>query len=236
MVRLSTICGASRMLRKTSLKPISPIILMDCGASTASNVVLVVKLSAPAQLLSKYTNLCFTNCMRNSVLKGMLISMYQLASEQIKDWDQILTEFPDAHILQTLQWAELKKQNGWSPMFFWSGSRRHDPDALVMVLRKQVNFLGMKFTVLYAPKGPTLDWSYPAAVNQTLDFLQALCRKQKAIFIKIDPDVLLGTGIPGSEDEKPNENGLALQKELKNRGWQFSKDQIQYRNTVLVDL
>ena len=162
--------------------------------------------------------------------------MYQLASEQIKDWDQILTEFPDAHILQTLQWAESKKQNGWSPMFFWSGSRRHDPDALVMVLRKQVNFLGMKFTVLYAPKGPTLDWSYPAAVNQTLDFLQALCRKQKAIFIKIDPDVSLGTGIPGSEDEKPNENGLALQKELKKRGWQFSKDQIQYRNTVLVDL
>ena len=162
--------------------------------------------------------------------------MFQLASDQIKDWDQILTEFPYAHMLQTLQWAEAKKQNGWSPMFFWSGSWRHDLDALAMVLRKQVNFLGMKFTVLYVPKGPTLDWSNTAVVAQTLDFLQALSRKQKAIFLKIDPDVLLGTSIPGSAEEQPNENGLALQKELKKRGWQFSQDQIQYRNTVLVDL
>ena len=162
--------------------------------------------------------------------------MYQLASDQIKDWNQYLTEFPDSHILQTLQWAEAKKQNGWSPLFFWSGTSRHNLDALAMVLRKHVNFLGMKFTVLYAPKGPSLDWTNKKIVAETLDFLQALCRKQKAILLKIDPDVLLGTGIPGSEEEQRNPTGLDLQLELKQRGWHFSQDQIQYRNTVLVDL
>ena len=162
--------------------------------------------------------------------------MYQLASDQIQDWNQYLTEFPDAHILQTLQWAESKKQNGWEPLFFWSGTSRHNLDALVMVLRRQISFIGMKFTVLYAPKGPSLDWGNQQAVSQALDFLQALSRKQKAIFIKIDPDVLLGTGIPGSEEEQPNQNGLAIQQELKKRGWQFSQDQIQYRNTVLINL
>jgi lipid II:glycine glycyltransferase (peptidoglycan interpeptide bridge formation enzyme) len=133
--------------------------------------------------------------------------MYQLASDQVKDWNQYLLEFPEAHILQTLQWAEAKKQNGWGPMFFWSGSSRHNLGALVMVLRRQISFLGMKFTVLYAPKGPTLDWTDQAVVTQMLDFLQALSRKQKAIFIKIDPDVLLGTGFPGSEEEQPDPNG-----------------------------
>lgn len=162
--------------------------------------------------------------------------MYQLASDQIEDWNQYLAEFPDAHILQTLQWAETKKQNGWSPMYFWSGTSRHKLDALAMVLRRQISFLGMKFTVLYTPKGPSLDWGDQEAVKQTLDFLQALCRKQKAIFLKIDPDVLLGTGIPGTNEEQPNEIGLAVQQELRKRGWHFSQDQIQYRNTVLVDL
>lgn len=162
--------------------------------------------------------------------------MFQLATDQIKDWNGYLAEFPNAHILQTLQWAEAKKQNDWSPMFFWSGSSRHNLDALVMVLRRQIDFMGMKFTVLYAPKGPTLDWSNNQVLTQTLDFLQALCRKQKAIFLKIDPDVLLGTGIPNTDEEQTNENGLDLQKELKRRGWKFSQDQIQYRNTVLIDL
>jgi len=162
--------------------------------------------------------------------------MYQLASDQVKAWNQYLETFPNAHVLQTLQWAEAKKQNGWAPLFFWSGKDRSNLDALVMVMRRQVSFLGLKFTVLYAPKGPTLDWKNAEIVSQTLDSLQVLARDQKAIFVKIDPDVLLGTGIPGTEEEQPNLDGLALQEELTKRGWGFSQDQIQFRNTVLIDL
>ncbi|MEL7627086.1 MAG: peptidoglycan bridge formation glycyltransferase FemA/FemB family protein [Anaerolineaceae bacterium] len=168
--------------------------------------------------------------------EGWLIKVFQLASDQVKDWNQYLTEFPDAHILQTLQWAQAKRQNDWEPLFLWNGKSRHNLDALALVLRRQVSFLGLKFTVLYVPKGPTLDWTNKPVVTQTLDFLQALCRKEKAIFLKIDPDVLLGTGVPGSDDEQPDENGLALQKDLEKRGWKFSQDQIQFRNTVLIDL
>ena len=162
--------------------------------------------------------------------------MYKLASDQVKAWNQYLENFPNAHVLQTLQWAEAKKQNGWEPLFFWSGKDRSNPDALVMVMRRQVSFLGLKFTVLYAPKGPTLNWKDAEIVSQTLDFLQTLARDQKAIFVKIDPDVLLGTGIAGAEDEQPNLDGLSLQKELTKRGWTFSQGQIQFRNTVLIDL
>ncbi len=66
--------------------------------------------------------------------------------------------------------------------------------------------------------------------------LQSFARKQGAIFLKIDPDVVLGTGIPESEDAREDNGGQAVMSELKRRGWRYSSDQIQFKNTVLIDL
>jgi lipid II:glycine glycyltransferase (peptidoglycan interpeptide bridge formation enzyme) len=66
--------------------------------------------------------------------------------------------------------------------------------------------------------------------------LQAYAKRQGAIFVKLDPDVALGTGIPGTETAVEYNGGQALELELKGRGWKFSQDQIQFRNTVLIDL
>ena len=46
----------------------------------------------------------------------------------------------------------------------------------------------------------------------------------------------LGRGIPGSTEAIENEPGLGTVDELTQRGWRFSSDQIQFRNTVMVDL
>jgi lipid II:glycine glycyltransferase (peptidoglycan interpeptide bridge formation enzyme) len=46
----------------------------------------------------------------------------------------------------------------------------------------------------------------------------------------------LGTGIPASEEEVINHNGQAVMSVLKRRRWKYSSDQIQFRNTVLIDL
>ena len=59
---------------------------------------------------------------------------------------------------------------------------------------------------------------------QVLDELQALARRERAIFIKIDPDVVVSTGLPGAE--QPTAVGQALTADLARRGWQFSRDQI----------
>ncbi len=162
--------------------------------------------------------------------------MIRLEENRVPEWNQLLLQFPDAHILQTLQWAETKKQNGWSPMYFREGSAPQAAEGLALILRRQISLAGLKFSVLYAPKGPVLRWDDQASVSRMLDALQDICRQEKAIFIKIDPDVLLGTGIPGTEDEVPALQGLALQAELERRGWQYSQDQIQFRNSVLLDL
>ena len=162
--------------------------------------------------------------------------MIRLEADQISEWDQLLLQFPDAHILQTSQWAEAKKQNGWTPMYYQIGSNSQAPEGLALILRRQLSFAGLRFSVLYAPKGPVLHWDDQSSVSRMLDALQDICRKEKAIFIKIDPDVLLGTGIPDTADEAPAPQGLALQAELKRRGWQYSQDQIQFRNSALLDL
>jgi lipid II:glycine glycyltransferase (peptidoglycan interpeptide bridge formation enzyme) len=59
----------------------------------------------------------------------------------------------------------------------------------------------------------------------------------------MDPDVVLGTGIPERSPTSPDVGinkqdniGQAVMADLKRRGWLFSSDQIQFRNTVLIDL
>jgi lipid II:glycine glycyltransferase (peptidoglycan interpeptide bridge formation enzyme) len=52
----------------------------------------------------------------------------------------------------------------------------------------------------------------------------------------MDPDVVLGTGIPSGEHDLHDPQGQAIVSELKRRGWGYSSDQIQFKNTVLIDL
>jgi lipid II:glycine glycyltransferase (peptidoglycan interpeptide bridge formation enzyme) len=69
-----------------------------------------------------------------------------------------------------------------------------------------------------------------------LDDLQSFSRKQGAIFLKMDPDVVLGTGVPVGEGDVQEQEGQGVITGLERRRWKYSSDQIQFRNTVLIDL
>lgn len=152
------------------------------------------------------------------------------------EWNQLLLQFPDAHILQTWEWGESKIRNGWMPETFIWQKDAQKVEACALILRRELKFSFLKLRVLYSPKGPTLNWANDALRKRVLDDLQEYAKAQKAIFLKIDPDVLLGTGVPGTEGETTNQLGQNLEQTLKKRGWLFSQDQIQFRNTVLIDL
>ncbi len=108
--------------------------------------------------------------------------------------------------------------------------------ALVLMRRIRLGGFAMKMGVMYVPRGPMLDWSKADLAEQVLDDLQRFAKQKRAIFIKIDPDLPLGYGIPGKEDEQSNPAGLAIRDSLQTRGWLFSDEQIQFRNTVVIDL
>jgi len=164
---------------------------------------------------------------------------FQVAHRAPPGWDALIAGMPGAHLLQTTAWASVKAHYGWLPLYLtWSTSANASPQAAALVLQRRLPVAGLaaKMCLLYAPKGPLLDWSNPTLRQRVLDDLRLFARRQGGIFIKIDPDVALGSGIPGAVDDQPSPEGLSTLSELKARGWRFSEEQIQFRNTVLLDL
>lgn len=137
-------------------------------------------------------------------------------------WNQLLLTLPAPHVLQTWEWGSVKAQTGWAATrLYWSdGTRVH---AAATLLVRGINRL--PWTVAYVPKGPLLDWSDADGAEQVLRDVEAYARRSRAMFVKIDPDV---------SPEAPD--GQALLGLLKRRGWKPSAEQIQFRNTALLDL
>ncbi|MBI3172648.1 MAG: peptidoglycan bridge formation glycyltransferase FemA/FemB family protein [Chloroflexi bacterium] len=170
-----------------------------------------------------------------------------------QSWNQIISALPNPHFLQTYEWGQVKAKYGWTPLYaVWGANGEFkveaNPETLssfvfpvvaaALILKKSVIRRGFaaRLSILYAPKGPLLDWENAPLRKRVLDDLQSFAKKQGAIFLKLDPDVVLGTGVPNSDNDSVHSDGQAVMSELKGRGWVFSADQIQFRNSVLIDL
>jgi peptidoglycan pentaglycine glycine transferase (the first glycine) len=131
-----------------------------------------------------------------------------MAVQPPAEWDSFLERFPDAHLLQTTAWGELKTGFGW-----------HAERVAVAGGGAQVLFrrLAGPFTLAYIPKGPLgTNWAdlWPE--------VDALCRRRRAVFLKVEPDLWQ----PFSDQE--------MQRLLP--GFIPSPQSIQPRRTLLVDL
>jgi lipid II:glycine glycyltransferase (peptidoglycan interpeptide bridge formation enzyme) len=95
-------------------------------------------------------------------------------------WKSFLEHHPDAHLLQTGEWGVLKSAFGWEPV------------RLIMDdgLGAQILFrrLPLGLTLAYLPK-PV--FSNPSSVfsEQVWREMDLACKKRRAIFLKIEPDV-----------------------------------------------
>ena len=154
-------------------------------------------------------------------------------------WDELIENLPHPHLLQTWEWARVKEKYGWKarPMI-WRSIDGEKTIAAAMVLERTISAggFGAMLRVLYLPKGPNLDWDESRLRDRVIADLKVFAKHEHAIFLKLDPDVSLGVGIPGSAEAKEDQSGHTVQSELIQQGWSFSQDQIQFRNTVLIDL
>jgi peptidoglycan pentaglycine glycine transferase (the first glycine) len=168
-------------------------------------------------------------------------------------WNSLISKLPNPHFLQTFEWGQVKAKYGWTPLYVvWTSDGKFsvfketdhwlpNPDhcvAAALILKRQIlrNEFAARLSIRYSPKGPLLHWSSEALRKRVLSDLQTFSKKEGAIFLKMDPDVVLGTGVPSSEDDLIDNSGQVLMSELKRRGWGYSSDQIQFKNTVLIDL
>lgn len=147
-------------------------------------------------------------------------------------WNMLLANFPTAHILQTWEWGEFKRATtGWQPERL---AFRHDAE-LVAMASVQTRSIGL-LRVMYVPRGPVFDHGNTELQQVLIKALEDIAKGSRAIWLKIDPAVSIGTGVPGEEDEQPDSTGKAFAALLKDRRWRFSKSQVQFRNTLTLDL
>ncbi len=130
-----------------------------------------------------------------------------MSTVTLKEWKTFITNHPEAHLLQTGEWGELKTAFGWTPFHFITNN------AGAQVLLKKLPF---GFTVAYLPKGPVGKF-----LDEDWQEIFSVCRGNKAIFIKIEQDDVESRAVVEAD-------GI--------HHWQKNTKSIQPRRTILVDL
>lgn len=126
----------------------------------------------------------------------------------LSSWNEFLATRPEAHLLQTGEWGQLKSAFGWQAVRLVVGE-----------VGAQVLFrpLPLGFTVAYLPKGPVGS----AASESLWAEADALCRRKRAIFLKVEPDAWEQDG---------------QQTMVGGEAFLVSRHAIQPRRTIVVDL
>lgn len=136
-------------------------------------------------------------------------------------WDNALCQLPNPHVLQSWAWGELKSRWGWRPERWRLDDDQGNPRAMLQLLRRKVGPL----SVLYAPKGPCA--RDLAAYEDALAFVERKAKHPLVVWAKVDGD-------PFYDDSPPRMDDVRAR--LRERGWAYSAQQVQFRNTMFTSL
>jgi lipid II:glycine glycyltransferase (peptidoglycan interpeptide bridge formation enzyme) len=139
-------------------------------------------------------------------------------------WRAALGGLPAVHVLQSWEWGAVKAQTGWRADRMIMAQPDGKAAAAFQFLWRPLA-ARIPLAVGYVPKGPVVDWDDTRLVEAVLAQIEAHARRRGCIFVKIDPDV-----------REYSAAGIRLRHALRCRGWRFSADQIQFKNTGLTDL
>ena len=105
----------------------------------------------------------------------------------LTDWNTFLAEHPNAHLLQTGEWGELKSAFGWDPVRLVPSSLAartvsDGPGAQILFRR-----LPLGLTLAYLPK-PIYSEQLSVLSDQFWKEVDSICKQRRAIFLKVEPD------------------------------------------------
>ncbi|MBN2044128.1 MAG: peptidoglycan bridge formation glycyltransferase FemA/FemB family protein [Anaerolineales bacterium] len=131
-----------------------------------------------------------------------------MVEKTLSEWNQWLTGFPEAHLLQQGEWGALKADFGWEAVRLVSGG------AGAQVLFRS---LPLGLSLAYIPKGPVgAEWA------RLWPEINAVCRARRAVFLKVEPDAW--------------QDQFDRQDLLREFGFQPSTHSLQPRRTAVVDI
>jgi peptidoglycan pentaglycine glycine transferase (the first glycine) len=140
----------------------------------------------------------------------------------LTEWKEYLSKCPDAHLLQTGAWGELKSKFGWRAVRMATTENGESWGAQIL-FRK----LPLGLSLAYLPKGPVLQGrdrdeiiKFPG--QSFWGQIDQLCRRYRAIFLKVEPDI--------AWDQNINSKNVIP------AGFQQSQQTIQPMRTIIVRL
>ena len=158
-------------------------------------------------------------------------------SYDAEEWNRVVGQLPNCSILQSWQWGEIKSRHAWNPKYLlWKKNEKIVGAALALIREQGMGFLPVKEKIMYIPHGPLLNWDDHALRKSVLANLQSFARESQIMFVKIDPQVVTATGAAGDTGFTSHAQGLDSQRYLQESGWVYSSQQIQFKNTFVIDL
>ncbi len=137
-------------------------------------------------------------------------------------WNKLLCDFPNYHFLQTWQWGEIKKLNGWQVDRYLIESKGENIAAF-QLLTKKIH-PRIPITIGYAPRGPIFDVN-SVDLEKLLVTIEQTAKHKGCAYVKVDTDV-----------DETTEEGVEWKKALEKADWQYSPQQVQPKNTGVTDL
>ncbi len=161
------------------------------------------------------------------------MDLYRSSVDSAIEWDRILTTELDGHLLQSWEWGDFKERHGWKAEHLLWKNRQGQPLAAAQILERR---LGSRFVVLYCPRGPLINWRNEELVLRVMSDLKQVSHARGALFLKIDPALEIDNSRGGDESHPSGSISTNVSENLKRNGWRASSEQIQFRNTMLLDL
>lgn len=157
-----------------------------------------------------------------------------------KKFDDYVKGHPTkSHFLQSAAWGEFSyKARGLKP--FYMGLIDEDGKIIgaSLLLKKTLPF---GFCYFYAPRGFVIDYTNCEQIQNMTTHIVSFAKKQKAIFVKIDPDIIYHSQNYLDEEISPPYDSKAIIHDLKEAGFRhlgFTKnfETTQPRYTFRIDL
>ncbi len=138
------------------------------------------------------------------------------------EWNKLIGEFENYQFLQSWQWGEIKKSNGWKASRFLVKVKGKNVAAF-QLLTKRVH-PRVPITIGYTPRGPVFNPKI-ANLSRLLSTIENTAKNRGCAYVKVDTDI-----------DETTPTGEKWKKALRSSGWLYSSQQVQPKNTGITDL
>ena len=165
-----------------------------------------------------------------------MLKLKNLEKEQFDEF--VRTNKYKSHFLQSLSWGEFSKiKKNVTPYYLGLVNEKEEVVASTLLLEKK---LPMNRCYLYAPRGFVIDFKKKELVREMTKKVVEFAKSKKAIFVKIDPDIIRKSNNYQNE-EKIEEDYDKIFETLKSCGFKhqgYTKnfETMQPRYTFRIDL